>query len=160
MEQLAGSKQNVQLTVAGDGPKRGLVEKYAARCPQVRYEGFVGYDRLDAILRSSDVGIVPMRTSSGVSIPNKIADYAGYGLAVLNGLEGVSEKALSEYDAGVMYQVDDRQSFVSAIHQMLGDPSWVMRMRRNARKLAEEHFDADKIYPAFARWIEDKTSAK
>jgi len=159
MEQLIKNKKNVQLTVAGDGPKRGLIEKYATQYQQINYKGFVDYNGLDTILRNSDAGVVPMKTSSGVSIPNKIVDYAGYGLAILNGLEGVSEKVLSEYDAGVMYQVDDGLSFADAATRMLDNPSWVLRMRRNARKLAEEKFDAEKIYPAFAHWIEQKSKA-
>ena len=158
MEQLIKSKKGVQLTVAGDGPKRGLVERYAAQYPQISYKGFMDYDGLDMILRNSDVGVVPMRAESGVSIPNKVVDYAGYGLAILSGLKGASEKALSEYDAGVMYQVEDALSFVNAVNGMLDNPPWVMQMRRNARTLAEEKFDADKIYPAFAHWVEDKAT--
>ena len=157
MEQLIKSRKVVQLTVAGDGPKRGLIEKYAALYPQIRYKGFVDHAGLDTILRTSDIGIVPMTADSGVSIPNKIVDYAGYGMAVLNGLKGSSEKTLAEYDAGIMYQVEDHLSFVDAVSRMLDNPFWVAQMGRNARKLAEEHFDADTIYPAFARWIEEQS---
>ena len=157
MEQLIKSKREVQLTIAGDGPKRRLVEKYAARYPQIRYEGFMNADGLDSILRSSDVGIVPMKASSGVSIPNKIVDYTGYGLAILNGLEGAAEKTLSAYGAGIQYQVENPLSFVNVINKMQEASSEIPRMKRNARRLADEKFDADKIYPAFVRWIENKS---
>ena len=159
MEQLIKCRKAVQLTIAGDGPKRGLVEKYASLYPQIRYAGFVEYSKLDSILRISDVGIVPMTVDTGVSIPYKMADYAGYGLAVLNGLGGTAEKVLSEYDAGVMYQVESPLSFVDAVNELLDNPSRVARMKRNARKLAEEKFDATMIYPDFVRWIEQRVEA-
>ena len=159
MEQLIKRQKAVQLTVAGDGPKRELVEKYASVYPQIRYTGFVDYCKLDLILRDSDVGVVPMKADSGVSIPYKIADYAGYGLAVLNGLGGTAEKVLAEYGAGVPYQVESPVSFVDAVNGMLDNPSRVARMKRNARKLAEEKFDATTIYPDFVRWIEQVVEA-
>ena len=155
MEQLIKDKLNVCLTIVGDGPKRGLIEKYTARYSQIKYEGFVDSDRLDGVLRNSDVGVVPMKGSSGVSIPNKMVDYAGYGLAILNGLEGVAEQTLSAYGAGVQYQVEDSRSFATAVGKMLDDSAEILRMRRNARRLAEENFDAGNIYPAFAHWIEE-----
>lgn len=154
MAQLIKDKKNVRLTLAGDGPKRGLVEGYASRHPQIVYQGFVNHDGLDTLLRNSDVGIVPMRGESGVAIPNKVVDYAGYGLAILNGLQGASEKALSEYDAGVMYQVNDAQSFATAVTALLDDLPRVAQIGRNARTLAEARFDAAQIYPAFAQWLE------
>jgi len=154
VEQLIQRQKAVRLTIAGDGVKRRLVEGYAARYQQIRYQGFVDGDGLDMMLRDSDVGIVPMRAESGVAIPNKIVDYAGYGLAVLSGLKGDAEKTLSDYQAGVSYQVEDHLSFADTVDGLLDNAAWVVQMGRNARKLAEELFDANQIFPAFVQWIE------
>jgi glycosyltransferase involved in cell wall biosynthesis len=157
MEQLIKDKKAVQLTVAGGGPKKGLVEKYAALYPQIRYKGFLDEGGLDTVLQNSDVGIIPMSANTYVLFAGKMIDYTGYGLAVLSGLTGGTERVLAEYSAGVMYQVDGHLSFVNEVNRMLENPSWVLQMKRNARKLAEAKFDADKIFPDFVRWIEEKS---
>ena len=159
MEQLIKDKKPVQLTVAGGGPKKELVEKYAALYPQIRFKGFIDEDGLDHVLRDSDVGLIPVSAETFALFAGKMIDYTGYGLAVLNGLTGGTERALSEYGAGVMYQVNDHLSFVSTVNKMLENPSWVLQMRHNARKLAEAKFNADKVFPAFVRWIEEKAGS-
>ena len=156
-EQLIKSGKAVSLTVAGDGPKRKLVEKYVALYPNIHYRGFVSGAELSTIMQNADVGILPAVASSGAVGANKIADYGGHGLAILNGLAGPPAKMLSDYGAGVTYQVDNPLSFIEAVNGMLDNPSWVDQMGRNARKMVEEQLDADKIYPAFARWIEEKS---
>jgi len=158
-EQLIKNGKAVSLTVAGDGPKRGIVEHYAARYPNIRYMGFLGNDGLERVLQNADVGILPATANSGAVGANKIADYGKCGLAILNGLEGPPAKMLADYSAGVPYQVDNPLSFVEAVSGMLDNPSWVAQMGRNARQMVEEQLDADKIYPAFARWLEEKAGS-
>jgi len=153
---LAADGYPVRLEVAGGGPQGSWLSEIAARSGSpVSFHGYLDDSGLQTCLRSCDVGIVPMFASSWVAVPNKVADYAAAGLAMINGLEGETQTLLERYGAGLAYRTGDRSSFVQAVQRYVKDRRLLERHQRGARRLAEELFDAEKIYPEMARWIED-----
>jgi len=158
VDALAADGWPVALEVAGDGPQGAWLSETAARSGSpVTFHGYLDDARLQTCLRSCDVGIVPMFASSWVAVPNKVADYAAAGLAVINGLEGETQALLERYGAGVAYKAGDGPSFIQAVQRYVKDRGLLERHQLGARRLAEERFDAEKIYPEMARWIEDVT---
>jgi glycosyltransferase involved in cell wall biosynthesis len=151
---LADEGVAVSLAVAGDGPQRGRVARAVEEMPHVfRYAGYLAGDALDALLDACDVGLVPMVASSWVAVPNKLADYAAAGLAVINGLTGEAQALLECYQAGIAYRPGDVQSFMAAVRRYTDDAELLARHRRGARLLAEERFDARRIYREMADWL-------
>ena len=142
------------LDVAGDGPCRALVEAYARKTPAIVFHGYLSETALDRLLRSRDVGVVPMRQSSGVAIPNKVVDYAMYGLCILNGLAGKTQELVEAYDAGVFYHVDAVDSLMAAIECLIKNPEAVATKGNHARQMAEAHFDGQRISGEMAEWVE------
>lgn len=144
---------SITLNVAGDGPRRKQVEVYSKRTPAIVFQGYLSEAALNHVLRSSDVGVVPMRQDSGVAVPNKVVDYAMYGLCILNGLSGKTQELLVTHDAGVSYQVDSVDSLMAAIELLANTPDEVAKKGVHARSMAETCFDGQRIYGEMAEWI-------
>ena len=144
------------LVVAGDGPQRERVSNAVAETPAViRFAGYLAHDELNALLGECDVGVVPMVAASWVAVPNKFADYAAAGLAMINGLEGDAQTLMDRYQAGLFYHPGNVPSFMDAVRRYAADRELLEQHRQGAIRLAEECFDATKIYPAMAEWLEN-----
>lgn len=153
--ELAAAGQPVELDVAGAGPLKAWVAAVAGQTASpVRYHGYLDDDALRACMSVCHVGVVPMRDTSWVAVPNKVMDYATAGLAILNGLGGETRELLQRYDAGVGYEPGNVASFKQEVSRYVQDPLLLTRHRSGARELAEAVFDAEKIYPKMARWLE------
>ena len=144
----------VTLKVAGDGPQRGRVSEAIEKGMPVCYCGYLQQEALQACLAECDVGIVPMFTSSWVAVPNKVADYAAAGLAMINGLKGETQELLERYEAGLLYETGDVLSFVSVVRRYSEDRALLARHRHGALRLADTRLDAGRIYPEMARGME------
>jgi len=156
---LADAGEPVTLDVAGDGAHWGWVAGAAARGRSpVRFHGYLDDVEMQACLRGSDVGVVPMFAASQVAVPNKLADYAAFGLAMVNGLEGEAQGLLDRFEAGLGYTPGDGTSFQEAVRRYLRDPELLFRHRTGARRLAETVFDERKIYPCMVRWLEEEVA--
>lgn len=144
----------VELELAGAGPDERRLRALAGGCDAIRFHGFLDKPSLAGLLRSCDVGVIPMFGRSLVAVPNKVADYASSGLAVLNGLTGETARLLGRYDAGRPYRAGDADSCARAMRRLAGDREAIAAMRRNALRMADEVFLARRIYPRFAAFLE------
>jgi glycosyltransferase involved in cell wall biosynthesis len=153
IERLAREGVAVELDVAGDGPQRGLVEAAERKGVPVHYCGMLNGDGLDALLRECAMGIVPMVSETAVGIPNKLCDYAAHGLGIVSSLGGESRGLIEKFGAGAFYRADDPTSLATVLKNCWREPECLAAMRKGSRRMAEETFDAEKIYPAFARRV-------
>jgi glycosyltransferase involved in cell wall biosynthesis len=144
----------LSLDVAGDGPCRSQVEAYASKNPAIVFHGYLSESALVRLLRASDVGVVPMRQNSGVAVPNKVVDYAMYGLCILNGLAGKTQELVETHDAGVFYHVDAVDSLMAAIESLNNNREEVAKKGLHARSMGELNFDSQRIYGEMAQWME------
>lgn len=137
------------LAVAGSGGREKELRALAKEprfAGKVSFAGYLGADALRSFLASADVGVVPMSPESCVGIPYKLADYTAAGLAVASCLGGESARLLAQFGAGAAYRPGDPQSLAAALARLATN---IPAAKAAARRLAEEHFDAAKIYPAY-----------
>ncbi len=151
---LTRAGSDITLEIAGDGPARESVQAAAGRSQgRIRYHGYLDETALDSLLRSCDVGIIPMRSELLVAVPNKLVDYSGYALAVVNGLASETGALLERYACGVRYEPGNLQSFAGAVRRYDEDRALLRRHQAAARRMAEERFDAAETSAAMARWV-------
>ena len=112
--------------------------------------GYLSSAELEGLLRSSDIGLVPMARDSLVGIPYKLADYSAASLATASSLSGESAELLSRYRAGVVYAPSDAAACARAIREIADD---LAGFKRRARAMAESEFDAAKIYSDYVAVI-------
>lgn len=108
--------------------------------PSVKFLGFV--EDIYTLLKSSDIAIAPIVSGEGTKL--KVLDYLGSGLPIVTtrkGIEGINAK--NGEHAIVVDDVDDE--FVDAIKYLMNNEKERKRIGANARKLAEEEYDWDKI---------------
>lgn len=158
VRRLADEGVPVKLTVAGDGPQRVRIIEAVRQGAPITYRGYLDDKSLQACLSECDVGVVPMFADSWVAVPNKLIDYAAAGLAIINGLKGEAQALLDKHAAGVAYETGSVASLAAAVKRYADDRDLLARHRQAARRLAEAEFDAARIYPAMARWMEALTA--
>ena len=145
---------DVTLDVAGAGAQEGLLK--SCRAARVRFHGYCAQEKLDALLAQADVGLVPMAPESCVGIPYKFADYARAGLAIASSLGGESGALLARYGAGEPYAGGDAASLVAALGRL---KARLGAAKAAARRLAEEEFDARRIYAGYVARVLRVTEA-
>lgn len=103
----------------------------------------LGYiENLYEILLIADIAIVPLKTGAGTKL--KILDYLSIGLPIVTtkkGSEGINLK--NRYNAIITNDVNE--DFINAIKYLINNEQDRKRIGENARKLAEEEYDWDKI---------------
>lgn len=146
----------VSLELAGQGEQEAdlqrLVEELGLS-KQIRFHGYLEGEALQDLLRSVDVGVIPMRPESQVAVPYKAGEYLTAGLAIVNSLPGEMAQLLSDFDCGTEYICGDVESMAGAIRLYLESPEQLKRARDNAGRLFKERFDRSNTYVNWAQWL-------
>ncbi|MFN6190941.1 MAG: glycosyltransferase family 4 protein [Planctomycetia bacterium] len=155
--QLASAGIDAEIHIAGGGSLEDRLRAAAAglrgSC-RVIVHGLLGRTEHARLLSTADIGLVLVKPESLVSIPYKACEYAAAGLAIVNSLPGELAGMIDRYDAGATYAAGDAASLAGAISTLARDRRRLANCRANARRLAEAEFDREKLYPQFARWLE------
>ena len=147
---------NATLDIAGKGQGEEVWKALVGELgldSRVRFHGYLDAETLKTLLTASDVGLVPMPADSFVGVPYKFADYAASGLAILSSLGGESEDLLRAYGCGEGYAAGDPRSFALALEKLSGR---LAEAKNSSRKMAEDAFDAVKIYDEFVTSVPER----
>ncbi len=141
------------LDLAGTGPEEKTLRQMAAGCRAIAFHGFLRQDEYAALLRRSEVGVIPMFGRSCVTVPNKFADYAAAGLAILSCLPGETEELVEDIGTGATYCAGEYTDLADAILALSVDRKALMLTRQRALDLAKSEFLAPRIYPAMCDFL-------
>jgi glycosyltransferase involved in cell wall biosynthesis len=133
---VARERPDVRLRIVGASPP-GEVQALAG--PNVEVLGFV--QDLDAIYRSSDVSIAPMRFGGGLK--GKIAEAMAFGVPV-----ATNSISLTGFEArpGVDVMVgDDPQAYAQAVLALLRDDALYDSVRRNAWHFVHANYSREAV---------------
>lgn len=142
------------LEIAGKGGCEEKLKTLAASLglrEKIVFKGYLDANELEEFLAGGDIGLVPMSPESFVGVPYKFADYAKAGLAIASSLGGESAKLMAKYGCGAAYRPGDPQSLAEAVKRMVPR---LAEMKKGARRMAEEEFDAQKIYGDYLAFAE------
>lgn len=141
------------LDLAGTGPDEKTLRQMAAGCRAITFHGFLKHGEYAALLRRSEVGVIPMFGRSCVTVPNKFADYAAAGLAILSCLPGETEELVEDIGTGATYCAGESTDLADAILALSSDRKALTATRQRALDLAKSEFLAPKIYPAMCDFL-------
>jgi glycosyltransferase involved in cell wall biosynthesis len=127
---LARSGLALSVTVAGDGPLRGALERQAATLPSgmVRFLGET-HD-VNVLLAESDVLVL---SSDHEGTPNVLLEAACAGLPVVATAVGGVPDIVGDGTTGILVPPDDPAALASALARLAGDPKLRRRMGDAAR---------------------------
>jgi len=130
LAEVAKSRPEVHLEVAGDGPKRRDFERAAARMAlsdRVKFLGYVSQSEVADLLARSDIYVLP---SFAEGVPVVLMEAQASGLpAVATKVGGVGELVLNN-KTGFLVSPGDVLELAARIDQLAGDPE--MRQRFGA----------------------------
>ena len=142
---------DVELELAGAGPKEAALRVRAEGCSRIFFHGYLGDEELRALLARADAGLVPMFDDSCVGVPYKLADYAAAGVPVVNTLHGETERLLAEHGAGVTCVAGDVRALCAAVMDLRARDA--SALRAGALSLARL-FDAEAVYSDYVAWLD------
>lgn len=167
LEALAIARFPFELTIVGDGPLRGSLEKMAAHCPNgsVRFAGLVPNERVFDVLRESDCFVMPSviaRSGDRDGIPNVMLEAMAVGTPVVaSDLSGIPE-AVVDGRTGILVQPGDSAGILSALEWIDENPQDALALGSSAARLVREKFNAEKnaasLYCVFARHLKGRAS--
>ncbi len=155
---LKSKGYHFRIKLAGLGPKEKKLKHMVAQLGLgeiVEFRGFLPFEGVARLLAECHVAINPILPESFIAIPNKIADYMGAGLPVINSVPGELDEMLKSKQAGTFYIARSVESLAAAMIDCMRNPEKTGSHGRNARRLAQELFDRDKTYPELASFIEN-----
>ena len=144
----------VLFVMCGDGTHLTYYKNMAKEFNNIIFPGWVGIEQIQSLMQISEVGLAPYSSSAKMSLPNKPFEYFSGGLPVLSSLHDELEQILSENDCGLTYEAGDVQGLVDTILYLKNNPEKREQMGKNAKRLFEEKYIADKIYPPMADHME------
>jgi glycosyltransferase involved in cell wall biosynthesis len=98
-------------------------------------------------LKLSTIGLAAYKKEALQSIPFKPCEYWAAGLPILSSLDGELKRLIETKKVGVQYQPGNVDSLINGIEWFSNHPAETLAMRNNAKKLFDEEFDAEVIYP-------------
>lgn len=150
------AENNVRFVFVGDGTNYSPVRAQAQGLGNVILTGRLDQLSVAAMLRLASVGLAPYAEGQSISgsLPNKAFEYMSVGLPVLSSHQGDLEKLIYDEDIGLQYQSQNASSLVEKINWLMDHPEERVAMGQRARKLFEERFQADIIYPSLVAHLE------
>lgn len=141
-----------RLSIAGDGPQHNqllrLVQEYDLS-QQVTLTGFVPHREVSALLRQSDLFIMPCiidKSGDRDGIPVVMLEAMAHEVPVVaTAVSGIPE-AIRPGETGWLTSPDDPPALAGAIMEALGNPQESRRRARLAREWVRQEFDSKTNY--------------
>lgn len=143
LSRIAGAP--IEITMIGDGQDKAATMAAATANEAVRWLDWVPAAELPALVANHDVclGIFGAGEKALRVVPNKVFQGAAAGCAIVTSDTAPQRRALA--GAGVLVPPGDPDALAAALLRLAGDRSELARLRRQARRAAEEQFAPERI---------------
>lgn len=145
-----------RFVLCGTGDKHELYRRMAEGVKSILFPGWVNAAQIYTLQRRSAVGLNPLVDTANfrANINNKAIEYMSAGLpAVSSPDRGVLADLIRDRQCGVTYASGDADGLYSALEAARRDPAFRGEMARNASRLFEESFRAERVYEAMAAYL-------
>jgi glycosyltransferase involved in cell wall biosynthesis len=149
--------RNVRLTLAGDGPDRGMLEEQAKRlgiADCVIFAGWKNQDELRQLYRRSDVFVM---SSFAEGVPVVLMEAMATGIpCVAPCINGIPELIRDGVD-GLLFTSSDKAELVCALLRIMDDSAMRLRMAVSSRERVADKYDlrknVDKLASVLDQWM-------
>lgn len=136
----------LRLLVAGSGPERARLERYAAStglAGHVTFTGFVRGAEKARLLDAADLFVLPTRHGEGC--PVAVLEAMAAGLPIVTTAVGGIPDVVEHRRHGWMLRNADPAELAGALEHLMAHPALVTRMSRANRKLAWARYEASVV---------------
>lgn len=127
----------------GDGAMKSKVVERAEQLgmKNITFLPPVSKDEVSRYLSLLDVAIVPLKKSETFKtvIPSKIFESCAMGIPVLLGVEGQAKELVMQYEAGLPFEPENKQSFIDAVKAIKSSPMVYERISEGGLRLAQAY---------------------
>lgn len=150
---------DVRIVIAGDGDQSAKLHHMSEGIETIVFTGWLDQQEASRLMRISCVGLASYASDAVQSLPNKPFEYMAAGLPLLSSLSGELEQLIADNKIGLQYKAGNVQSLTEKIVWLTENPEERTVMGKRARKLFEERFRADIIYPRLVTHLERVVSS-
>jgi phosphatidyl-myo-inositol dimannoside synthase len=150
IDRAARSHLAPELTIVGDGPQRGLLERTVQELElskSTRIIGALSRTGVIAQLQQAGVFALPVRTRWAGLNPEGLGlaalEAAACGLPVIVGHSGGAPETVREADTGFLIPSGDHQLLAERLSLLLENPSLAQQMGSRGRHYVSAHFSMD-----------------
>lgn len=133
-----------ELTIVGDGPARGDLERAARDLfPHTRFTGALHGEDLKPIFQQADLFVLP--GTGGLAVQEAMA----HSLPVIVAEGDGTQNDLVSGDNGWLVPPGDLQALRGALREALANPNRLLEMGKRSHKLVEQRFNIDAMTEVF-----------
>jgi glycosyltransferase involved in cell wall biosynthesis len=137
---------DIELKIVGEGPMREEYEKHVRneKITNVIFEGYKSGEELKRLYKNSAFVIFPSEWYENA--PMTILETSAYGKPIIgSNIGGIPEMIINE-KTGLVFKPGDYNELREKIKNLLSNPSLIVQMGKDARKRAEEEYNAELHY--------------
>lgn len=147
-------RADVHVVLAGDGDRMSRIRRRSSNLPNITLTGWLDHRSLAELIEAASIGLCAYAPQATQTLPYKSFEYMAAGLPLVSSLGGELADLIRTHDLGRQYDAGVAASLKSAILSILDAPTAREQMGRNARALLNRRFDARRIYPEMAAFVE------
>ncbi len=148
-------EERIHIMVVGDGDERAALQEKCVSLPGITFAGWREQEYVTAALRSAHIGALFYRGGTiSYTVPNKLAEYLSYGLAIESNLPGEVERMLKSEGLGIHIHPRDPARLVEWLCSLLDDRTELSQIAARARDFFERRLTVDAVYGAMVSEME------
>lgn len=154
---------NVRFVLVGDGSQRESLMHAARSLPNVAFLPFQPEDDFPALLAAADALLLSERPSvADMSLPSKLTSYLVSGRPVVAAVApgGASAGVIRASGAGVIVDAGRPEGILSAIRDLLAQPSEASKLGKAGQAYAERELSQERALAAIEQFVVALTGAQ
>jgi glycosyltransferase involved in cell wall biosynthesis len=157
----AEGRSDVRFILAGEKPtpRRRMHRKIRLgsrmRLPNLTATGWLDREDLQRLLSVSTIGLLPYRDMQGPTVRNKSMDFLAMAVPVVSSLGGEMAQLMEHYRFGLPFAAGDVIGLRACVDRLLASEELRDSLRAGARRAFQENFTAQRVYGAFAEYLEE-----
>ncbi len=136
VNELARSKQEFRLSLAGKGPRSTHAEALAAGHDNVEYLGYVSEEKKQELLGEASIFVLP---SYAEGLPIAMLEAMAAGNAIVSTTVGAIPEVIGA-DNGLLVEPSNANQLADALSELVSDPERTAAMGRTNRETAESQY--------------------
>jgi len=151
IQSLSSNKQLVWI-LAGEGPGQASVAEATRALPQVLIMPLQPSERLNDWLNLADIHLLPQKAAAAdLVLPSKLLGILASGRPVVAASPSGSALGAMAEQAGCRVEPGDPRGFAQAVNVLATNEELRLQLGRQARQMAEEKFDMERVLQQFER---------
>jgi colanic acid biosynthesis glycosyl transferase WcaI len=149
-------RPEILFVLAGAGVARARLESQGKNLPNLRWLPLQPAERLNEWLNLADIHLLPQRVDAAdLVMPSKLTGMLASGRPVVATALPGTQVGQVVADCGRLIAPADLNELVKAIYELAQDPALRLKLGKQARRYAVEHWDYERVMLGFEKNLEN-----